>query len=81
MDLSTAVGDEGGFAPNLKELKMLLKQSLKAICTAGYKPGVDITIGLDCAASEFYTDGMYNYSKFEGTKGASKTSKEQVDYY
>jgi enolase len=48
---------------------------------AGYKPGVDITIALDCAASEFYENGMYNYAKFEGPKGARKTSKEQIDYF
>jgi enolase len=78
--LSTAVGDEGGFAPKFEGTEDALESVLKAIAGAGYKAGTDITIGLDCAASEFYTDGMYNYSKFEGPKGARRTSKEQVDY-
>lgn len=78
--LSTAVGDEGGFAPNLEGTEDALESILKAITEAGYKPGTDITIGLDCAASEFYKDGMYNYAKFEGPKGSRKTSKEQVDF-
>jgi enolase len=78
--LSTAVGDEGGFAPGLDGTEDALETILKAIAAAGYKPGTDITIALDCAASEFYKDGMYNYSKFEGPKGSRKTSKEQVDF-
>lgn len=78
--LSTAVGDEGGFAPALEGTEDALESILKAITAAGYKPGTDITIGLDCAASEFYQDGMYNYAKFEGPKGSRKTSKEQVDF-
>jgi enolase len=79
--LSTAVGDEGGFAPNLNGTEDALETIIKAISAAGYKPGSDITIALDPAASEFYKDGIYNYSKFEGPKGARKTSKEQVDYF
>ena len=79
--LSTAVGDEGGFAPDLKGTEDALETIIKAISLAGYKPGTDITIALDPAASEFYNDGMYNYSKFEGPKGARKTSKEQVDFF
>ena len=79
--LSTAVGDEGGFAPNLEGTEDALETILKAISAAGYKPGVDVTIALDPAASEFYDNGMYNYAKFEGPKGARKTSKEQVDYF
>ncbi|MCJ7447408.1 MAG: phosphopyruvate hydratase [Bacteroidales bacterium] len=79
--LSTAVGDEGGFAPTLKGTEDVLDTILKAISAAGYKPGVDVTIALDPAASAFYEDGMYNYAKFEGPKGARKTSKEQVDYF
>ena len=79
--LSTAVGDEGGFAPNLEGAEDALETILKAITTAGYKPGTDITIALDSAASEFYENGMYNYAKFEGPKGARRTSKEQVDYF
>jgi enolase len=78
--LSTAVGDEGGFAPVLGGTEDALETILKAITTAGYKPGSDVTIALDCAASEFYKDGIYNYSKFEGPKGARRTSKEQVDF-
>jgi enolase len=78
--LSTAVGDEGGFAPTLGGTEDVLETILKAISEAGYKPGSDITIALDCAASEFYKDGMYNYSKFEGPKGSRRTSKEQVDF-
>ena len=79
--LSTAVGDEGGFAPNLNGTEDALETIIKAINAAGYKPGSDVTIALDPAASEFYKDGIYNYSKFEGPKGARKTSKEQVDYF
>ena len=78
--LSTAVGDEGGFAPNLNGTEDALETIVKAITIAGYKPGSDVTIALDPASSEFYKDGIYNYSKFEGPKGARKTSKEQVDY-
>lgn len=79
--LSTAVGDEGGFAPNLEGTEDALDTILKAISAAGYKPGVDVTIALDPAASEFYEDGIYNYTRFEGPKGAKRTSKEQVDYF
>lgn len=78
--LSTAVGDEGGFAPKLEGTEDALETILKAITAAGYKPASDITIALDCAASEFYKEGMYNYSKFEGPKGSRRTSKEQVDF-
>jgi enolase len=79
--LSTAVGDEGGFAPKFDGMEDALDTIVKAISEAGYKPGTDVTIALDPASSEFYVDGMYNYSKFEGPKGARKTSKEQVDYF
>jgi enolase len=78
--LSTAVGDEGGFAPTLDGTEDALDTILKAIEAAGYKPGTDIMIALDCAASEFYQDGIYNYAKFEGPKGARRTAKEQVDF-
>jgi len=78
--LSTAVGDEGGFAPNLGGTEDTLETIIKAIGAAGYKAGKDLSIALDCAASEFYSDGIYNYSKFEGPKGARRTSKEQVDF-
>jgi len=68
--LSTAVGDEGGFAPNLAGgTEEALESILIAVKNAGYVPGKDVTIGLDCAASEFYKDGVYDYSKFEGPNG------------
>ncbi|MDR1381053.1 MAG: phosphopyruvate hydratase [Tannerella sp.] len=78
--LSTAVGDEGGFAPALKGTEDALESIIKAIEVAGYKAGVDVMIGLDCASSEFYGDGIYDYSKFEGPNGAKRTSAEQADY-
>ena len=78
--LSTAVGDEGGFAPKFDGTEDALETIIKAVAAAGYKIGSDIMIGLDCAASEFYKDGVYNYAKFEGEKGAKRSSKEQVDY-
>lgn len=78
--LSTAVGDEGGFAPTFGGTEDALETIMKAITDAGYKAGKDIMIALDCAASEFYSEGIYNYAKFEGPKGARRTSKEQVDY-
>ncbi|MBT3296261.1 MAG: phosphopyruvate hydratase [Verrucomicrobia bacterium] len=78
--LSTAVGDEGGFAPALDGTEDALESILKAIELAGYTPGKDITIALDCAASEFYADGVYDYKKFEGDKGASRSREEQVAY-
>ena len=79
-NLSTAVGDEGGFAPALNGTEDALESILKAIENAGYKAGTDITIGLDCAASEFYKDGIYDYAKFEGANGAKRTSAQQADY-
>jgi enolase len=78
--LSTAVGDEGGFAPVLKGTEDALESIIKAIKNAGYAPGKDVFIALDCAASEFYEDGVYNYAKFEGATGAKRSSKEQVEY-
>lgn len=83
--LSTAVGDEGGFAPTLNGTEDALESIIKAIQAAGYKPGRaseggQVSIGLDCAASEFYENGKYNYAKFEGAKGAVRTSAEQVDF-
>lgn len=78
--LSTAVGDEGGFAPSLGGTEDALESILQAIEKAGYKPGKDVMIGLDCASSEFYKDGIYDYTKFEGPEGASRTSVEQVLY-
>ena len=78
--LSTAVGDEGGFAPALKGTEDALESIIKAIEAAGYKAGEDVMIGLDCASSEFYKDGIYDYSKFEGATGAKRSSAEQVAY-
>ncbi len=83
--LSTAVGDEGGFAPALKGTEDALESIIEAIKKAGYKPGRkaeggDVAIALDCAASEFFKDGIYNYAKFEGDKGAKRSSKEQVEF-
>ena len=79
--LSTAVGDEGGFAPALAGgTEDALETIIKAIEAAGYKAGVDVMIGLDCASSEFYKDGIYDYSKFEGANGAKRTSAQQADY-
>jgi enolase len=78
--LSTAVGDEGGFAPKLEGTEDALDSILEAVEKAGYKPGKDITIALDCAASEFFENGIYDYSKFEGEGGAKRNSEEQVAY-
>ncbi|WP_129595474.1 phosphopyruvate hydratase [Seramator thermalis] len=79
--LSTAVGDEGGFAPNLSGgTEEALESILIAIKNAGYEPGRDVTIGLDCAASEFYENGIYDYTKFEGSKGEKRTSAQQAEY-
>lgn len=78
--LSTAVGDEGGFAPALEGTEDALDSILAAIRAAGYVPGKDVTIGMDCASSEFYADGLYDYTRFEGAKGVKRTAAEQVDY-
>lgn len=78
--LSTAVGDEGGFAPNLDGTEDALNCILLAIEEAGYIPKKDVTIALDCAASEYFKDGIYDYTLFEGEKGEKRTSMEQVDY-
>ena len=79
--LSTAVGDEGGFAPALAGgTEDALDSILLAIKNAGYEAGKDVTIALDCAASEFYVNGVYDYSKFEGPNGLKRTSKEQAEY-
>lgn len=79
--LSTAVGDEGGFAPAFTGgTEEALESVLDAIKAAGYKPGSDITIALDCASSEFFVDGKYDYSKFEGPNGKKRNAEEQVAY-
>lgn len=80
-NLSTAVGDEGGFAPNLAGGTEDALDSIKlAVTNAGYTFGDDVMIALDCAASEFYVDGKYDYTKFEGAGGKIRTSEEQADY-
>ncbi|MCF0173727.1 MAG: phosphopyruvate hydratase [Bacteroidales bacterium] len=78
---STAVGDEGGFAPaNLAGAEDALDCIIKAIENAGYVPGKDVKIGMDCASSEFYKNGIYDYTIFEGPKGAKRSQDEQVAY-
>ncbi len=78
--LSTAVGDEGGFAPKLDGTEDALDSIIAAIKKAGYEPGKEVTIALDCAASEFYKEGIYDYGKFEGEKGVKRDSASQVQY-
>lgn len=79
--LSTAVGDEGGFAPNFAGgTEEALECVLEAIENAGYKSGDEVTIALDCASSEFFEGGKYNYKKFEGDSGKVRSIDEQVDY-
>ncbi|PHR74111.1 MAG: phosphopyruvate hydratase [Lutibacter sp.] len=79
-NLSTAVGDEGGFAPAFDGTEDALDTVLAAIKKAGYKAGSEVMLALDCAAAEFFVDGKYDYSKFEGTTGKIRTSEEQADY-
>ena len=79
-NLSTAVGDEGGFAPKFNGTEDALDTLTQAIANAGYKAGDDIMFALDCASSEFYVDGKYDYRKFEGENGACRTREEQVEY-
>ena len=78
--LSTAVGDEGGFAPKFEGTEDALDTLSKAVEAAGYKVGSDITFALDCASSEFFEDGIYDYSKFEGNSGVKRNSAEQAAY-
>lgn len=83
--LSTAVGDEGGFAPKLEGTEDALNVIIKAIEAAGYVPGKDVTIGLDCASSEFYQDGVYDYAKLKDGQakepnGKKLTSQQQAEY-
>ncbi|MCU7556333.1 surface-displayed alpha-enolase [Macrococcus capreoli] len=78
--LVTAVGDEGGFAPTFEGTEDAVETILEAIKAAGLEPGKDVFLGFDCASSEFYENGVYDYSKFEGEGGAKRTSAEQVDY-
>ncbi|WP_414043715.1 surface-displayed alpha-enolase [Macrococcus sp. EM39E] len=78
--LVTAVGDEGGFAPTFEGTEDAVETILEAIKAAGLEPGKDVFLGFDCAASEFFENGTYDYAKFEGEGGAKRTSAEQVDY-
>ena len=78
--LSTAVGDEGGFAPALPGTEAAIETILEAISKAGYMPGRDVKIALDCASSEFYIDGVYDYTKFEGANGVKRTTQQQAEY-
>ncbi|MGA1225678.1 MAG: phosphopyruvate hydratase [Tamlana sp.] len=79
-NLSTAVGDEGGFAPTLDGTEDAIETIAKAVESAGYKFGDEVKIALDCASAEFYENGKYDYTKFEGDKGIVRTSREQADY-
>ena len=79
-ELSTAVGDEGGFAPTFEGTEDAIETIKKAVEKAGYKFGEEVKIALDCASSEFYDNGVYDYTKFEGAKGKKRTSAEQVAY-
>ena len=78
--LSTAVGDEGGFAPTFKGTEDALDTIMAAIQAAGYTPGKDVTLAMDCASSEFYKDGVYDYTVYEGANGAKRTSQQQAEY-
>ena len=79
-NLSTAVGDEGGFAPHLDGTEDALKTIMSAIKNAGYKAGTEVKIALDCASSEFYKDGKYDYTIFEGKEADIRDSKNQAEY-
>ncbi len=78
--LSTAVGDEGGFAPVLDGTEDALGLIVEAVVRAGYRPGTEVKIAIDCAASEFYVDGVYDYTIYEGVCGGKRSSVEQVEY-
>lgn len=78
--LETSVGDEGGFAPRFEGIEDGVETILAAIEKVGLEPGKDVLLGFDCAASEFYVDGVYDYSKFEGEGGAKRNAEEQVAY-
>lgn len=78
--LSVGIGDEGGFAPELQGVEDALDTLMHAVEKAGYQIGRDITLAMDCAASEFYIDGIYDATKFEGSKGAKRSSEQQIDY-
>src|SRR5699024_232255 len=75
--LNTAVGDEGGFAPDLKSNEEALQTIIEAIEKAGYKPGEEIQLAMDVASSEFYEDGKYNLAG----EGVVRTAEEMIDWY
>lgn len=77
---NTAVGDEGGFAPVLSDISMALELIVEAIEKSGYIPGKDISLALDCAASEFYIGGYYDYRKFEGEDSFALDMIGQLEY-
>ena len=79
-ELSTSVGDEGGFAPKLNGTEDAIETIEIAVNNSGYKFGVDVFIALDCASAEFYKDGYYDYTVFEGSKGQRRDSKQQAEY-
>jgi enolase len=79
-NLSTSVGDEGGFAPKLSGTEDALETIIDAIEIAGYKSGDDVKIALDCASAEFFANGKYDYSKFEGASGKILDSKGQAEF-
>ena len=78
--MTTSVGDEGGFAPKLDDTEEALDLIIESIKKSGYSPGTDVMLALDCATAEFYKDGIYDYSIFEGEKGKKRDSKEQAEY-
>lgn len=78
--LSTAVGDEGGFAPELSGVDDALGMIMEAICKAGYVPGKDVTLALDCASTEFFRDGVYDYRVFEGPDAKILDAQGQIAY-
>ena len=79
-ELSTSVGDEGGFAPKLNGTEDAIETIEVAVNNSGYKFGEDVLIALDCASAEFYKDGYYDYTVFEGSKGQRRDSKQQAEY-
>lgn len=80
LGMSSAVGDEGGFAPPFESAEQAVEIILEAVERAGYAAGRDITLALDCASSEFFRDGLYDYSLFEGERGVKRSSGEQTEY-
>ena len=77
--MTTSVGDEGGFAPKLDDTEEALDLIIESIKKSGYSPGTDVMLALDCAAAEFYKDGIYDYSIFEGEKGKKEILKNKLN--